>query len=305
MSAPSFLVEREQGRPEVVVVCDHASSVIPDELGDLGLPASARGSHIAYDLGALSVASRLAERLDATLVASGHSRLVIDCNRPPAVASSIPEVTGGVTVPGNVGLDAAERELRRQRSFEPYHAAVRAALDARCDARQGRGPVLLSVHSFTPELLGVARPWHVALLYGRDARLAHAVRDVLRADASLTVGDNEPYRVTDESDYTVPVHGERRGLLHTAFELRQDGLATEESARAWGDRLFEALRAIDLDALLRQRDRRAGSTPPRARGMSAPCRSACASSASGTSAARRPPRRCSASARRARACRAS
>ena len=247
--SPPVVLRNERGRPELLVVCDHASNVVPEELGDLGLPRSALGEHIAYDLGAAEVARRLADRLDAALIASGHSRLVIDCNRPPSSPTSIPEVSGGVSIPGNVGLDPTARTARRERSFEPYHAAIRARLDAHRGVRGGRGPVLLSIHSFTPELLGSRRPWHVGLLYGRDARLAHAARDALRGDRSLVVGDNEPYRVTDASDYTVPVHGEQRGLLHTAFEIRQDELSTPAAAQLWGDRLFDVLSAIDLDAL--------------------------------------------------------
>ena len=244
-SPAPFHVVRPSGAAPVVLVCDHASNVVPDELGSLGVSADDLTTHIAYDIGAAMVARRLSTLLDAPLVLSGVSRLVVDCNRPPGVPSAIPETTGGVVVPGNAGLDAQAREERHQRWFRPYHDAIGALLDERRGVRRGKGPVLLSIHSFTPELLGERRPWPIALLYGKDARLAHAFRDELRRDGSFPVGDNQPYSVGELTDYTVPVHGIGRGLLHTAFEIRQDGIDTEAGAHAWADRIAAAFRAID------------------------------------------------------------
>jgi predicted N-formylglutamate amidohydrolase len=235
---PPFEIVRPEGRSRVVLTCDHASARIPRALGDLGVSTADRATHIAWDIGAAEVARRMSERLDATLVLAGYSRLVVDCNRPPHVASAMPAVTGGVPIPGNSSLDEATRAARVESFHAPYHRAITRLLDER--AAQGRPPVLLSIHSFTPELQGQRRPWPIALLYGRDARLAHACRDALRRDPTLSddlVGDNQPYRVSDESDFTIPVHGERRGLLHTAFEIRQDGIDRTDGALAWADRL--------------------------------------------------------------------
>ncbi len=238
---PAFEVVRPHARSRVLLVCDHASNRIPEALGSLGLSAETLGTHIGWDIGAAAVARHLSELLDATLVLSGYSRLVIDCNRPPEVASSIPTVSGGVVIPGNEGIDETEREARRRTFFESYHAAIAAILDARA-ARGGAASVmLLAIHSFTPELLGEKRPWPISLLYGSDARLAHACRDGLRRDPGLLVGDNEPYHVSAGSDHTIPVHGEARGLLHTAFEIRQDGVADAAGARAWAERIAALL----------------------------------------------------------------
>ncbi|MFI5297783.1 MAG: N-formylglutamate amidohydrolase [Polyangiales bacterium] len=239
-----FEIVRVEGASRVVLVCDHASNRLPEALGDLGVAAHELATHIASDLGAAKVARHLSAMLDATLVLSGYSRLVVDCNRPSHVAGAIPVVTGGVGIPGNDGLDERAREARIATFFTPYHEAIARLLDER--TRSGRDPVLLSIHSFTPSLLGQARPWPIALLYGRDTRLAHAFRDRLRRDPSLNVGDNEPYRVSDETDHTVPVHGERRGLLHTAFEIRQDGVADDEGAHAWAHRIATIAREIEI-----------------------------------------------------------
>ncbi len=245
---PPFEIVRPEGRSRVILCCDHASHRVPAALETLGLSEADRLTHIGWDIGAAQVARRLSELLDATLVLSSYSRLVVDCNRPLHVPGVIPVSSGGVKIPGNEGLSEAARARRIDAIHRPYHAAIDAALDAR--ARGARPPVLLSIHSFTPELLGVRRPWQISLLYGRDVRLAHRFRDALRRDASLNVGDNEPYHVSDETDFTVPVHGERRGILHTAFEIRQDGVARPEDARRWAERL--AAIWLELEPSLRE-----------------------------------------------------
>jgi predicted N-formylglutamate amidohydrolase len=234
---PPFEVVRPNARSRVLLVCDHASNRVPEALGSLGVSQEMLATHIGWDIGAAAVARHLSELLDATLFLSGYSRLVIDCNRPPHVDSSIPTVSGGVAIPGNEGVGEAAREARRRTFFEPYHAAITAELDARMARGGAEAVTLLAIHSFTPELLGEQRPWPVALLYGRDARLAHAFRDRLRRDPALLVGDNQPYRVSADSDYSIPVHGEARGILHTAFEIRQDGVTEAAGQRAWAERI--------------------------------------------------------------------
>jgi len=240
---PPFEIVRPNGSSRVLLVCDHASKRIPQALGDLGLPAGVIDTHVGWDIGAASVARHLSELLDATLVLSSFSRLVIDCNRPETAPSSIPEVSCGVPIPGNVGLSAEERAIRIQRILRPYHAAIADVLDARPD------PVLISVHSFTPVMLGQSRPWPIGLLYGADTRLAHAFRDWLRRDPALLVGDNEPYRVSAETDWTIPAHGEARGILNTAFEIRQDGVGDAAGQRAWAERIAQGWETIRGRAL--------------------------------------------------------
>ena len=235
---PPLEIVRPHASSRLLLVCDHASNRIPAALGSLGLSDATLETHIAWDIGAAAVARHLSQLLDATLILSGYSRLVVDCNRPPSAPDSAPPRSGGVAIPGNEGLTPEAREARQRTFFHPYHAAITAALDARTAERAGAGPLtLLSIHSFTPELLGQKRPWPIALLYGKDTRLAHAFRDRLRRDPALLVGDNEPYRVSAETDYTIPTHGEARGILHTAFEIRQDGVAGAAGARAWAEKI--------------------------------------------------------------------
>ena len=166
--------------------------------------------HIAWDLGASAVAQRLAAALDATLIRQTYSRLVIDCNRPLAAADSIAGSSERTLIPGNQCLSPSAAEARAREVFHPYHDAIVGALARR--ERDGLRTVLVAMHSFTPVFLDVARPWHVGVLYNRDARLAEPLLRLLRSESDLVVGDNEPYAVSDLSDFSILEHGERRGI---------------------------------------------------------------------------------------------
>jgi predicted N-formylglutamate amidohydrolase len=174
---------------------------------------------------------------------------VVDCNRWPTAHDFIAVHSEDTDVPGNVGVDDAERAARASEIFHPYHDAIARLIDARIEA--GRRTVLVAVHSCTPVYLGVERPWHIGILFDRDRRLADVLLELLGAQGELCVGENEPYYLTDEKDYAVPVHGERRGLLHVEIEVRQDLIRAEPGQREWGDHLAETLR----EALGRLRER--------------------------------------------------
>lgn len=243
-------VVNPDGASAFLIVADHAGNAIPRALAQLGLPATERARHIAWDIGIAGVCQILAARLDATLIQQNYSRLVIDCNRPPDVPSSIPELSEATVVPGNLGLPAEAGAARRREIFVPYHDRIAAELDRRLGA--GLPVALVAMHSFTPSYLGVARPWEAGVLYNRDRRLARAVLAELRRQGDLCVGDNAPYDVSDATDYTIPVHGERRRLLHVGIEIRQDLIAAAAGQAAWGARLADTLPAA-LAVCLEQR----------------------------------------------------
>jgi predicted N-formylglutamate amidohydrolase len=234
-------LENEAGSSVFFLTCDHAGRVIPRRLGRLGLPERETLRHIAWDIGIGGVGQRLSRLLDAAVIRQSYSRLVIDCNRDPTVPSSIPEISETTEIPGNRSLSEDARAARVETIFRPYHDTIAAALDRRAAA--GRATVLVALHSFTPVYKGVARPWHAAVLYNRDARFAHALFTLLRAEKGLVVGDNEPYAVSDLTDYTVPVHAERRGLPHVEIEIRQDQIAETAGQAAWAERLARLLPA--------------------------------------------------------------
>ena len=239
---PAPVVElRPDGASPFLLIADHAGQAVPARLGDLGLPRSELDRHIGWDIGIAGTTGRLSARLDAHAIAQAYSRLVIDCNRPLHAPGSIVAASDGTEIPGNAGLDDAGRRQRADAIFAPYHARIEAALDER--ARLGRPTILVAMHSFTPTMNGSARPWHAGVLYQRDARFAHALLDALRAEGDLVVGDNEPYSVSDATDYAIPVHAEARGLPHVELEIRQDLIAEPHAARAWGRRLARLLPA--------------------------------------------------------------
>jgi predicted N-formylglutamate amidohydrolase len=233
------VIDHPDGASDFFLVCDHAGRRMPRRLGQLGVSDAEMARHIAYDIGAADVAVQLADALDATLIRQIYSRLVIDCNRDPSVPSSIPEISETTPIPGNVGLGEAERERRRAELFVPYHAAITAALDAR--GACGRPTAFVAVHSFTPVYKGEARPWHVGVLYNRDARLSLLLKRRLLEAGDLVVGDNEPYFVNDLTDYSIPVHAERRGLPYLELEIRQDLIATAAGQAEWAARLVRLL----------------------------------------------------------------
>jgi predicted N-formylglutamate amidohydrolase len=234
---PAVTVVNQGGASRCVLLCEHASNHIPEAYAGLGLSPGDLRRHIAWDIGAADLARGLSRRLDAPLFLSGYSRLLIDCNRPPGAPTSIPARSEDTDIPGNIGLDAGERARRETAFFAPFHAAVARLLDRRAAAAAGRRPptVVVGVHSFTPVFLGVERPWRAGVLYAGAAAFGRALVERLAAELGPeAVGDNEPYRIEpEEHDYTVPVHGDARGLDAVLVEVRQDQLADEAGVRAW------------------------------------------------------------------------
>jgi len=238
---PPPVGQERRSLSEIVLSCEHAGNLVPANLR-LGVAPADLARHIGIDIGALGVARRMSERLEAELIFQRYSRLVIDCNRPPSEPTAFPARVDGTDVPANATIGVRDAAARTAEIFHPFAAAVAGALDRRTDA--GIAPVLVSVHSFTPEHQDYPgpRPWPVSVLFDKDPRLSLALAAVLRQEG-LNVGENVPYRVGALGDYTVPVHGEHRGILHTLIEIRQDLIGTPEGQRAWGDRLAAALPA--------------------------------------------------------------
>jgi len=249
----SLLLEREDiapvveenplGRSPFLLTSDHFGRAIPRKLGDLGLQASELTRHIAWDIGIAGVARALSKLLDAHLIAQAYSRLIIDCNRPTDAPSSIPRISEATIIPGNEGLTREDAEARRREVFDPYHRRISDVIDRR--QRDGMPTMLVSLHSFTPVYAGIKRPWHVGALYQKDMRLPPLLLKGLRAQGDLVVGDNEPYAVSNETDYTIPVHGEARGLMNTGIEIRQDLIADQAGEMQWSERLAAILGEIE------------------------------------------------------------
>lgn len=254
LSASGLLSESDPAPVEVfnaggsapyVLTCEHASNTVPESLGDMGLDARHLERHIAWDIGVDGLSRMLATMLDAPLVLQRYSRLVIDCNRPFQANDFIPEVSDGTEVPANRGLSAADREARISTIHAPYHQAISDILDDRL-ARQVP-TALVAVHSFTPclEAKPAPRPWDIGLLFNRHETLSRHVLDELETEAShLHSTFNEPYRVCDHEDYTIPVHGEKRGIPNMLLEIRNDNIEHEAGQLAWAELLGGILKRV-------------------------------------------------------------
>ncbi|WP_043830654.1 N-formylglutamate amidohydrolase [Muricoccus aerilatus] len=243
MSDPApVTVLNAEGASPFVLLCEHASNHIPARYGALGLPEAELARHIAWDIGAAALARRLSALLDAPLLLSAVSRLVIDLNRPPGVPTSIPERSEDTIIPGNAGIRAEERAARERAWFHPFHDAVTALLDRRAAA--GAATIVVGVHSFTPRFQGVDRPWHAGVLFAGAEGFGRALAAAIAADSALVVGENEPYRIEPGlHDYTVPVHGDARGIDAALIEVRQDLLGDAAGIEEWALRLASALGA--------------------------------------------------------------
>src|SRR5450631_1767713 len=242
---PAFLEISSQGRSPFIIVVDHAGARIPRGLKNLGLPSAELERHIAWDIGALGVARGVAAAIDAQLVAQNYSRLVIDCNRDPKVASSIPHISETSEIPGNFNLSATDIAARRAELFDPYHLRIRGLIDERLAAE--RPTIVVAQHTMTDIYKGVRRPMHAAVLYNRDRRFAGLVLNMLRREAHLNIADNEPYFVSDETDYTIPYHAEARSLPYVEIEIRQDLVSDDAGQVEWAARIARALKDTEQE----------------------------------------------------------
>jgi predicted N-formylglutamate amidohydrolase len=233
------------GRSPFVLSCEHAGRVIPERLGDLGVAPADMSRHIAWDVGADGVSRQLSALLDAPLVLQRYSRLVIDCNRPFDAPDCIPEVSDGTPVPGNLQRTERERRQRFEEIHQPFHRALAQLLDRR--AALGSPAILIAVHSFTPRLVGgPERPWKLGVLSNRDRSFADLFLAAFQArNPDKTSAHNEPYLVDDRTDYTIPAHGEARGLPHLLLEIRNDLIGDAEGQRSWAALVADALEAAN------------------------------------------------------------
>lgn len=231
----------------VLLICDHATNRFPEGYGTLGLPESQLKRHIAYDIGAANVTRLMAEELGASAILSRFSRLFIDPNRGLDDPTLIMRLSDGAIIPGNAEISAQEIEKRISGYHMPYHQAIDGLIDKAIAA--GSTPALISIHSFTHVWAGANRPWHVTILWDKDARIAHPLVESLRSEKDLVVGENEPYigRLKGDCMYA---HGTSRGLPHALIEIRQDLIASEQGQKEWAERLAHHLRGLLADPVI-------------------------------------------------------
>jgi len=226
----------------VLVVCDHASNSIPEDLQDLGVSKEHLASHIGWDIGAGSVARMLGSELGVPVVLASNSRLVVDCNRRLDDPTAFPAESDGIPIVGNKDLAQTEREARANAFYWPYHHAIR---DELVELEQlAKAPAVIAIHSFTPAMNGVRRPWHVGALWDKDPRIAQPFMELLAKRPNVMVGDNEPYSGRHPADFTLDHHAEAEGLPHLGIEVRQDLIADDEGAAHWSSILATVLQTV-------------------------------------------------------------
>ena len=222
-------------RPDILIICEHAGLAIPRALGRLGIAddLDLAEQHIAWDIGAGAVARGLAERLGAGLILQNYSRLVIDCNRALTSPQSIPEVSDHIPIPGNVDLAAEEITARQTEIFRPYDDLCHQVLE------QTQVRFVIALHSFTPEMDGVARPWHISFLYNKGETYARKFAQAI-ANPHLNIGFNVPYQVRPGHDWFILTHAEPRKIPHVLIEIRNNQLRQDADIKAWATRLQTA-----------------------------------------------------------------
>lgn len=244
---PCFTLENVDGQSPFLILCDHAGQYIPQQLKMLGLPQHEIDRHIGWDIGALAVSQKLSRLLDATLIHQTYSRLVIDCNRRPGIESSIPQISEQTVIPGNQGISEQQRQARCDEIFTPYHDAIRQVIDQR--KSRGQPTCIIAMHSFTPVFFGEQRPWHIGVLYNRLPEYALSVLNQLQQRNQWVIGDNEPYRVSDDTDFAVPEHAEKNHFPYVEIEIRQDLISDQSGQMAWAKEFASLLPAALNDYL--------------------------------------------------------
>jgi predicted N-formylglutamate amidohydrolase len=234
-----FASANEHGTSPFVIVCEHAGRRLPVSLGTLGLDDDHLSRHFMWDIGAVELAGAIARRLDAPLATQRYSRMICDCNRHWEATSFIPGEGEGIPVPANINVTAAERVQRRAEIWQPFQDGVAALLDRR--KARGQQTLFVTIHSFTPVFFGVRRDMEYGVLFDRNDSLSPALLRVLRARHADKALANEPYSMSRETDYTVPVHGEDRGLDSVEIEVRNDLLSDADQIEARADDLASAL----------------------------------------------------------------
>lgn len=255
----AVVVANRHGRSPYVLVCDHASNAMPADFGLLGLAAEDLQRHIAWDPGAAPVARMMAKALDAPLVESLMSRLIIDCNRPLDAPDLIPDLSETTVIPGNRDLGEEARAYRVALAYDPFHSAIEGVVAERLAI--GRETRLVSIHSFTPVYKGVARPWEIGIIHDDDRRLAAPLIAKLRSHATITVGVNEPYSPADRVYFTLERHARSRGLPCAMIEIRNDEIPAEAGQKKWAELLAGILAELDPEAVL-SGERKTGDRAP-------------------------------------------
>lgn len=245
---PPYMTYNDGGSARVLLVADHASPYFPASMNQLGVADWVLERHVTWDIGSDLLTRYLADLIDAPAILAGFSRLIIDPNRKLDDPTAFIEVSDGIAIPGNHGLSEAQKKLRIESFFRPYHDAIGARLKK--FQHDGIVPALISVHTCTPVFAEVVRRWHIGVMWDKDARIALPLMEKLGGMDDVCYGDNEPYSGRHSHDFTIDHHAEPAGLPHVGIEVRQDLVGEAEGARKWAGIIAEALQETLADERL-------------------------------------------------------
>ncbi len=233
------VVENSGALGRFVIVCEHASALIPPQWGDLGLSEELRRAHIAWDPGALGLARGLARRLDGVLVHAPVSRLIYDCNRAPDMPGAMPAKSEVHDIPGNAAISAAERLARTEAVYLPWAAGLHDLIARRIAL--GLRPVVVTVHSFTPVYFGKKRLVEFGIIHDADRSLSVAVLTAAQKLTRLNTQLNAPYSAVDGVTHTLRLHATPYGLPNVMLEIRNDLIGSTDAEEAMAEQLAPVL----------------------------------------------------------------
>ncbi|AYN86905.1 N-formylglutamate amidohydrolase [Commensalibacter melissae] len=119
--------------------------------------------------------------------------------------------------------------------YNSYHACIEQDIERRQNAQIST--CLIALHSFTPQMDNIERPWHAGILHDRYPEFGLIFKKYLEQYYDFPIGDNEPYRLNEKNDYSVPCHAYGGKLPYLELEIRQDLIRSEIQQKEWADRL--------------------------------------------------------------------
>ena len=239
-----YKIFKSNGTNRVIILCDHASNYIPPKYKNLGLENNQIQKHIGWDIGAANVAKKISKSLDATLIMSGYSRLLIDCNRPFGVPEAFIKKSENTIIPGNFNLTKKEKTYRAKKYCIPYRNKIENIIKFRM--KKNIIPIIVSIHSFTPVYNGKSRPWHLGLLFRKEKRVFSLLIKELQKDKSIKTGINQPYKCNLKGDFSIPYFAELKGLPCILLEIRQDLINSKSGVIKWSKKIFKLINKIIL-----------------------------------------------------------
>lgn len=222
-----------------IILCDHASYNIPKKYNKLGLSDHNLKKHIGWDIGALKVAKKISKNINCTLIHSGYSRLLVDCNRSLKSKGAFLTKSEDIIIPGNIGISRKEKILRSKRYYFPYHNQIQKFINQ--SLKSNMVPSLVAIHSFTPVYLGKPRKWHIGILQRSDQRLSSLFIREIKKNKNIRLGINQPYKLNLAGDFTIPFFSESYGLPNVLIEIRQDLLLKQRSIDFWANFITKIL----------------------------------------------------------------